>query len=151
MTAAAAVQQALPDRLPRWLLVRCADRDVALALDQVREIIEPVPVTRLPGAGPEVHGLIGHRGRAVTTLDLGVAFGAARPVGPDHRLILIERGARMVALAVDGIDAVADADCAALSADDHPADTTDASGWIVVDGGRRCVLDVARLLERLLS
>lgn len=91
----------------QWVVFTCAGQRFGLPLAHVSEILTPRPFTRLPGAGPEVCGLVGIRGRVVTVLDLGVVLGL-RAAGslPDHRLLLLELGARRVAAAVDDVAAI---------------------------------------------
>jgi purine-binding chemotaxis protein CheW len=89
---------------PQWVVFVCGGRHWGFPLDVVREILTPRPFTRLPGAGPEVCGLIGVRGRVVTVLDLGVLLADRAAASlPDHRLLLLELGARRVGAAVDEV------------------------------------------------
>lgn len=90
-----------------WTVFGCDGRIFGFPLERVREIVLPGPITRLPGCGPEVCGLIGLRGRIVTVFDVGAALGL-RPSAaqPDHRLLLLECGNRLVAGAVERVAAV---------------------------------------------
>lgn len=92
----------------QWVVFRCDARRFGFMLERAREIITPRPFTRLPGAGPEVCGLIGFRGRVITVFDLGVVLGL-RGAGtlPDHRLLLLDVGTRRVAAAVDDVVSIA--------------------------------------------
>jgi purine-binding chemotaxis protein CheW len=93
----------------RWIRVTCAGRTYGLPLERVREILTPQPFTRLPGCDAEVAGLIGVRGRVVTVLDLGRILGTRAAASlPDHRLLLVDYGERIVGLAVDDASAVVD-------------------------------------------
>lgn len=81
---------------------------LAFPLRSAREVLPPLPYTRLPGCGPEVLGLIGVRSRAVTVFDLGLALGLhSSNTLPDSRVLLMERGDRLVGFAVDQVIAVA--------------------------------------------
>ncbi|HEX6939411.1 MAG TPA: chemotaxis protein CheW [Longimicrobiales bacterium] len=92
---------------PVWAVFGCGDRTFGFPLDRVREILFPRPITRLPGCGPEVCGLIGLRGRIVTVLDVGAALGLRPAVSqPDHRLLVVECGDRLVAGAVETVAAI---------------------------------------------
>ncbi len=63
----------------------------ALEADLVREILDPVHVTRVPHAPEFVSGLINVRGMIVPLADLRVVFGMARPpADEDTRIIVIE-------------------------------------------------------------
>jgi purine-binding chemotaxis protein CheW len=64
-----------------------------LALDAncVREILDLIPVTEVPGARAFVPGLINVRGRVVPLADLRVKFGmAAQATSIDSRIVVIE-------------------------------------------------------------
>lgn len=69
--------------------------------------MHPQPVTRLPGCGPEVCGLVGLRGRILTVFDFGAALGLRPSVeAADYRLLMVEHGTELVAGAVDEVLAV---------------------------------------------
>lgn len=91
-----------------WVVFTCAGHRFAFPLQRVREILPPHEYTRIPGCSPVVCGLAGVRGRVVTVFDFGVAA-KLRPAleAPDHRVVLVEHGERLVGLAVDAIEAVA--------------------------------------------
>jgi purine-binding chemotaxis protein CheW len=62
----------------------------------VREILDRIPETAVPGASPMVGGLVNFRGRVIPLADLHMAFGfASNGVTLDSRIIVIE-------LAMDG-------------------------------------------------
>lgn len=90
-----------------WAVFSCDGRAFGFPLDRVREIVLPGPITRLPGCGPEVAGLIGLRGRIVTVFDIGARLGL-RPSAArgDHRLLLLDCGERLVAGAVERVAAI---------------------------------------------
>jgi purine-binding chemotaxis protein CheW len=85
----------------RRVLLRSGSDAVVVPLDRVDEILMPQPLTRVPGAGPEVCGLLGLRGRVLTVFDLGVLLGGP-PVeaGGDHRILVVRAAGRVVGLAV---------------------------------------------------
>ncbi|MER0239545.1 chemotaxis protein CheW [Fulvimarina sp. MAC8] len=73
------------------LTIRLHDEIVALEATQVREILDPVPITRVPNAGAFVGGLINVRGSVVPLVDLRVSFAMDRPPQtPDTRIVVIE-------------------------------------------------------------
>jgi len=114
-TGNVARETAANEAAPEWVVFACDGHRFALPLERVREVLEPRPVTRLPGCGAAVCGLVGVRGRVITTFDFGAAV-SLRPATsvPGYRLILLEHGERVYALAVDGIVAVARAAAAEL-------------------------------------
>jgi len=57
----------------------------------VREILDPVPVTRVPNADGFVNGLINVRGKVVPLADLHVRFGLETPPpGIDTRIVVVD-------------------------------------------------------------
>ena len=63
----------------------------ALDAGMVHEILDLVPVTRVPGAGIFVGGLINVRGKVVPLADIRVCFGMERrPPTIDSRILVIE-------------------------------------------------------------
>jgi chemotaxis signal transduction protein len=93
-----------------WVVFFCDDRRFGVPLDRVCEIISPRPFTRLPGAGPEVCGLAGVRGRVVTVFDMGAVLGLRSAATlPDHRLLLMDLGARRIGAAVEDVIDIAPA------------------------------------------
>lgn len=73
------------------LTVGLQDEIFAVEAACVREILDVVPITRVPNARPFVEGLINVRGRVVPLADLRVIFGMGRPPpGLDTRIVVIE-------------------------------------------------------------
>jgi purine-binding chemotaxis protein CheW len=138
---------------PQWVVFLCDGRPFGFPLERVTEIMTPRPFTRLPGAGGEVCGLIGVRGRIVTVIDLGVVLGnreAATNV--NHRLLLLDLGARRIAAAVDDVLAIEPATLRPYP-EGLPGEVHDAAllGTAVAEVGGFVAMDPAALLERLLQ
>jgi purine-binding chemotaxis protein CheW len=90
------------------------------ALDAVivREILDVVPRTKVPGADPLVGHLINFRGRVIPLADLRPAFGMEQAEATaDSRIIVIELTIGdeplLVGLATDSVEEVATLDAAA--------------------------------------
>jgi purine-binding chemotaxis protein CheW len=63
----------------------------AIEAEQVREILDLVPITEVPGSQPFVKGLINVRGRVVPFADPRLRFGMEeRPPTIDTRIVVIE-------------------------------------------------------------
>ncbi|MCI0434324.1 MAG: chemotaxis protein CheW [Gemmatimonadetes bacterium] len=124
-----------------------------MPLDRVSEVVTPQPVTRVPGCGREVCGLVGFRGRVVTVFDLGVLGGAEPAIAaPDHRLVLVEHRGRLLGLAVEAMVTVAaGAKQAVQPAKRGLLEDDDITGTVVIDGRTFATLDVDHLLGRLLA
>ena len=143
--------------LPAWVVFSCGGERLGIPLLSSREVVPPQPLTRLPGCGPEVAGLVGLRGRVVTAFDMGVVVGAAPAQSvPDYRLLVLDYGERVVAIAVDAVVGIARELGAAL----EPVGATalgqldsvrgDVIGVGMLEGERYLALDPERILKRLL-
>jgi purine-binding chemotaxis protein CheW len=83
---------ALNEGRPLEALLLGLDGEVfALEAGIVREILDPVPVTQVPGARAFVSGMINVRGRVVPVADLRLRFGM-EPIPPtvDTRFVVVE-------------------------------------------------------------
>lgn len=68
-----------------------SDEIFALNAHIVREILDVIPITDVPGARPFAHGLINVRGKVVPVADLRVKFGMSRGEATrDTRIVVIE-------------------------------------------------------------
>ncbi len=73
------------------VMMRLGGEMIAISTDALREILEPVPVTRVPRAGAFSSGLINVRGAVVPLADLRVAFGMPQePVTEDTRMVVLD-------------------------------------------------------------
>jgi len=82
-------QEACP--LDRVLMFGIGGELFALDTGIVREILDPVPVTEVPGARAFVSGVINVRGKVVPLADLRVQFGMeVTPRTIDSRIIVVE-------------------------------------------------------------
>ncbi|TCO71605.1 chemotaxis protein CheW [Rhodovulum euryhalinum] len=62
---------------------------LAVPTRNLREILEPVPVTRVPRAGRFAFGLINVRGAVIPLTDLRVALGMTRAEPDEHTRMLV--------------------------------------------------------------
>ncbi len=75
------------------LMVGLGSEIFAIETDMVREIIDPVPVTRVAGARPFLRALINVRGNVVPLADLRMRFGMPdRGASADTRIVVLEVG-----------------------------------------------------------
>lgn len=75
----------------RVLMMGLGDEVFAIEAGMVREIIDPVPVTRVAGARPHLPGVINVRGSIIPLADIRVRFGLDRtPHTADTRVVVIE-------------------------------------------------------------
>jgi purine-binding chemotaxis protein CheW len=73
------------------LMLGLAGEVFALDACQVREILDPVPVTRVPGAQPYVASVLNVRGKVIPLADLRLRFGMPpASITSDSRFIVLE-------------------------------------------------------------
>ena len=73
------------------LMLGLAGEMFALDARQVREILDPIPVTRVPGAQSYVSSVLNVRGKVIPLADLRVRFGMPpASITPDSRFIVLE-------------------------------------------------------------
>ena len=73
------------------LMLGLAGEVSALDARQVREILDPVPVTRVPGAQSYVSNVLNVRGKVIPLADLRVRFGMPpASITSDSRFIVLE-------------------------------------------------------------
>lgn len=141
----------------QWVVFACGDHLFGLPLDRTREILPPRPITRLPGCGPEVAGLVGIRGRVVTVFDLGVILGRSPSAQrQDHRMLIVMIAGKRVAVLVDEIIAVSRDSSGVLPLDSdalrpYDIDRDDVLGIGALNEQPFLALDPERILGRLLT
>jgi len=141
----------------QWVVFACGEHWFGLPLEISREILTPRPMTRLPGCGPAVCGLVGIRGRVHTVFDFGIILGSRSALAaPDYRLLVLVVADRRVAVVVDEIIAVSREPAQILPlADALPgtgnADRADFVGTGVFGDRSFLALDPERILGRLLT
>lgn len=73
------------------LMVGIADEIFAIDAGMVREIIDPIPPTRVAGARPHLGSVVNVRGNIIPLADLRIRFGTPeREATPDTRIVVIE-------------------------------------------------------------
>jgi purine-binding chemotaxis protein CheW len=81
---------------------RVGSADYALPASHVLHLESFERATHVPGAPPYVAGLVHVRGRVVPVVDLRARFGLpAVPREIDHRIVVVQVGARVAGLLVD--------------------------------------------------
>lgn len=78
----------------------------AVQLSQVRTVVMPRPLSRVPRAPAPMLGIMNLRGRVVSVVDLGMLLG--HPSGKAHgKVLLIDRGRTELGLAVGEVTGIA--------------------------------------------
>lgn len=62
---------------------------IAIPALTLREVLEPLTVTRVPGAGDFASGVVNVRGSVVPLADLGIALGIPRGVADERQRIMV--------------------------------------------------------------
>ena len=148
MTTAAADARAL------CLVCRAGSERLALRAADVLKVVGGARLCRLPRLPPQVAGITHNRGRIVTVFDPAVLlFGphagqAPAPAsGPDARVVVLDRGQRQLALAVDAVDEI---ETIRLGGD-LPAGPTPAVRVAEHRGRAVFAVDADRLVEAMLA
>jgi purine-binding chemotaxis protein CheW len=132
----------------RFLLCRIGSALGALALEDVREIMRPLPIEALAATPPFVLGLAIIRGAPTPVIDAGRLLGPATLASP-ARFVSLKVGERTAALAVDAVLDVR-AIAAEMQADIPPllrqADSDMVCAIGALDAKLLLVLQSARLL-----
>lgn len=134
----------------RYLLAQAAGQRVAFPLEAVREIIPPQAMTRLPGAGLWVLGLLNLRGMVLTVVDLGVRFGGE--AGESPSIVVLEVQGRTFGVQVSAVSAVSHS----RSGVEAPVEEARSAeglvrGLVEVAGGTALVIDVMALQHAALA
>ena len=80
-----------PDGAIQVVMIGLGDEKFALDAGLVREIIDPVPVTKVAGAKPFVGNVINVRGNVIPLADLRIRFGMPESENSaDTRIVVIE-------------------------------------------------------------
>lgn len=157
MVPSPAVPGAVAAAASQWVVFACGEHWFGLPLERTREILPPRSITRLPGCGPEVCGLVGIRGRVVTVFDFGVIIGGQSSLlKPDHRLLVLYASGRRVGAVVDEIIAVSREASGILPLDGdalrpYDIDRDDLIGIGALGDHPFLALDPDRILGRLLT
>ena len=79
------------DEAAQYLTCGVGDETFAIAVVQVREVLDLCPFSRVPNMPPSVRGMIDVRGKAVPVLDLRLKFGMP-PADPTDasRIVVLE-------------------------------------------------------------
>ena len=138
------------------LILELQGESFAIETRHVHEILDPVPITAVPGADHAVDGLINVRGRVVPLADLRLIFGM--PPEDDARIVVIEveidGDATTVGIRADKVNEVTE--LAAASLESTPRIGLRWEPEFISCIGKRndtfiAVLDMGRIFSRLVN
>ena len=133
------------------ILLRVAEREYALPLGCVVEVVRMAALTPAPGGPGHVLGLLDLRGRVVPVMDLRTRLGLAQgEPGLSTPICVVEAGGRAFGLVADAVTDVRPLSGPVERLEGTPADVGDA-GHRAVGGRLVSVLDAERLAGAALS
>jgi purine-binding chemotaxis protein CheW len=84
----------------RAVIFRVGDLVCAVPAGIVREVLPPLPATRIPGVGDAVGGLVNVRGALLTVFDAHALLVRERQAEDEGALVVLERGEQRCGLLV---------------------------------------------------
>jgi purine-binding chemotaxis protein CheW len=139
-------------RAGRYLIFVLGAEEYGIEVLKVREIIGPLPITRVPRMPEAVRGVINLRGKVIPVVDLRVRFGLeATDHGARTCMVVVQTGAGEFAAMVDRVCEVAT--IAESEIEDTPAfgaavDTDYLLGVAKLGTRVRLLLDIERALSQ---
>ncbi len=126
-----------------YVQMRVASEAYAIPVERVVEVARLGTVTAVPGARPELLGVLSMRGHILPVVDLARVLGISRQ-GPPSQLLVAESGGLEAGFAIDEVTEVADMP-------EATADTESAllSGATLTAGNLIGVIDVPAVFGRL--
>ncbi len=125
-----------------FVQLRVGGERYALAVEHVLEITTFAPPTPLPGARPDLLGLVPLRGRVLPVYDAAQVLGATGERSPT-RVVVVADGAARAGVAVDEVSEVGQLPAPA------GADEPLLSGMVLHDGRAIGIVDAPALLAEL--
>lgn len=134
-------QASKEQREEQLVVFRLAEESYGLDIGAVQEIITWQPVTRVPRTPAFVEGIINLRGNVIPVVDLRKRFGLGQTeAGRETRIVVVEIGALVIGLVVDGVSEVLRV----------PAEQIEASSAVISGVDTDFIRGVAKTAERLI-
>jgi chemotaxis signal transduction protein len=135
------------------LPVQVQSVSIAIDADRVEEILGERPWVLLPGARPEIPGVVSWRGRAVGLFDFAAITDGLAPLDentPRARTVIVQAGASALAIPVDAVREVREVSSDAFQA---PRITSQKFSFaeVELDGVVMPVFDVAAFVQSIES
>lgn len=101
------VQLLKGDETVQVIVFKLGDEKYGVDINQVREIIRPTQITRIPNAPDFVEGVINLRGQITTIINLRKRFGMEpKEIDNDTRIIVVEYNNAIIGMMVDTVNEV---------------------------------------------
>jgi purine-binding chemotaxis protein CheW len=136
----------------RLLVFDVGGSTFACEMEFFREIINPHPMTRLPGAPNTVCGLINLRGTIVTVIDGGFVLGKQGYARASGLILLADYLERWIGIGVDDVRDIQDVPINQFSAANaSEASQTAITGAVEIEGQRVLVLDINAVIGQVIG
>lgn len=92
------------DNVSRWVCFGVSDQIYGLPILAVQEVLREAQIEPVPGAAPQVLGVINLRGNVITVLDLRLRLGFPAPAaGAESRIVVVDHRGESFGLLVDRV------------------------------------------------
>jgi purine-binding chemotaxis protein CheW len=125
------------------LAIEAGGRAYAVRLAALAGLIADRPVTRMPGAPPDLLGVVGLRGQLVPVYDLAVLVGGRGVATDAPRWLLLAAGSPALGFAVDRIDGHLRVTDDAIAEPARTATRSDVGTIVRTAAGPRPLIDLA--------
>jgi len=89
------------------IVFKLGNEKYGVEISQVREIIRPAQITRIPNTPDFIEGVINLRGQITTIINLRKRFGLEnKPIDNDTRIIVVEHNNSVIGMMVDSVSEV---------------------------------------------
>lgn len=120
-------------------------------ISAVESILKPQAITSVPCAPPYVVGVTNLRGKVLPVIDLRRRFGLpAAETNADTRIVVVQMGAHVVGMIVDGVSEVLNLDIASIEPPSTVTSTADSvfiKGIARLEGRLVILLDLDKIVE----
>ncbi len=120
-------------------------------ISAVESILKPQAITSVPCSPPYVVGVTNLRGKVLPVIDLRRRFGLpAAEANADTRIVVVQMGAHVVGMIVDGVSEVLNLDAASIEPPSSVTSTADSifiKGIARLEGRLVILLDLDKIVE----
>jgi purine-binding chemotaxis protein CheW len=96
----------LADALVELCAFRVGDEEYAIDLRRLREILQPLPITRVPRAPEFIEGVMNLRGEVIPVIDVRKRLGLVPRPGGRSKVLVVNIAGRALGMIVDAVSEV---------------------------------------------